>query len=92
MEADDTPLASPGNMPVNPAGKHPGRKPRLFLLTIAVLTLAFAVFSIFASTVGTTDNSPYSEVFLLTWITLPSFLFGFLYLALYFLVRRRQER
>ena len=91
MEADDTPPASAGTMPANRASRHPGRKLRLFLLTIAVLTLAFAVFSIFASTVGTTDNSPYSEAFLLTWITLPSFFFGFLYLALYFLVRRRQE-
>ncbi|GAA1497191.1 hypothetical protein [Paeniglutamicibacter kerguelensis] len=92
METNDSPRFSPGQASANPAHKQPGRKLRTFLLAIAIMTLAFAVFSIFASTVGTSDNSPYAESSLLTWITLPSFLLGFVYLALYFLVRRRQAR
>ena len=87
METNNSPRFSPGQAPANPAPKQPGRKLRIFLLVIAIMTLAFAVFSIFGATVGTTDNSPYTTSFLLTWITLPSFLLGFVYLALYFLVR-----
>ncbi len=92
METNNSLRVSPGQGPANPAPKQPGRKLRIFLLAIAIMTLAFAVFSIFGATVGTTDNSPYATSFLLTWITLPSFLLGFMYLALYFLVRRRQAR
>lgn len=92
METNDSPFSSSGTAPAQHALKRPGSKLRTFLLVIAVLTLAFAVFSIFGATIGTSDNSPYSESFLLTWITLPSFLFGFVYLALYFLVRRNQTR
>jgi ABC-type dipeptide/oligopeptide/nickel transport system permease component len=92
METNDSPIFSSGTEPAHPARKRPGSKLRTFLLVIAFLTLAFAVFSIFGATMGTSDNSPYSERFLLTWITLPSFLLGFVYLALYFLVRRNQTR
>jgi hypothetical protein len=90
METNDSQIFSSGTAPAHPSRKRPGSKLRTFLLVITILTLAFAVFSIFGATMGTSDNSPYSESFLLTWITLPSFLLGFVYLALYFLVRRNQ--
>ncbi|MFJ6418008.1 hypothetical protein [Paeniglutamicibacter sp. NPDC091659] len=92
METSNSPRVSPRRDPANPAPKQPGRKLRVFLLAITIVTLAFAVFSVFGATVGTTDNAPYTTRFLLTWITLPSFLLGFVYLALYFLVRWRQAR
>ncbi|MFF5791945.1 hypothetical protein ACFY5D_07855 [Paeniglutamicibacter sp. NPDC012692] len=92
METNDPQIVSPGRDQAGPAPKQPGRKLRIFLMVIAIVTLAFAVFSIFGATVGTTDNAPYTTSFLLTWIMLPSFVLGFVYLALYFLVRRRQAR